>query len=177
MPRFKPFTFTNIIIVITLIMFAIQNSIEYGGLLLGLNMYFIAYGFWWQPLSSMFVHGGFLHIAMNMFVLYQFGNLIEYHLGKKQMFILYFIGGILTSLLSFGYLYLFEQSVNLVGASGAICVLLGFIALFDEYQRKGIVIWVILISVLPVVLGMPVAWYAHFIGFAIGWLFGLLKRA
>lgn len=176
MPSFKPFSLTNIIIAATLIMFAVQNSIQYGGLLLGMNMYFLAYGFWWQPLSSMFTHGGFLHIAMNMLVLYQFGNLIEHYLGKKQLFILYFVGGILTSLISFGYLYLFEPSVNLVGASGAICVLLGFIALFDTNQRKGIIIWILLISIMPLFLGMPVAWYAHFIGFAIGWIMGLFKR-
>ncbi len=176
MPRFKPLTFTNIIIVITLIMFAVQNTMQYGSLILGLNMYFLANDFWWQPLSTMFTHGGFLHITMNMFVLYQFGNLIEHYLGKVQLFMLYFIGGLITSFLSFGYIYMFEPTTTLVGASGAICVLLGFIALFDENQRKGIVVWILLISFLPLLIGLPIAWYGHIIGFIIGWVFGLIKR-
>ena len=78
----------------------------------------------------MFAHGGFGHIAMNMFVLYQFGNLIEKYRGKKEFLFIYFIGGVLTSLLSYLYIYYLDNQVNLVGASGAICVLMGYIAFF-----------------------------------------------
>lgn len=177
MPRFKTYTLTNFIILATIIMFAVQNIVNYGGLILGMNMYFLVYGFWWQPLSTMFTHGGFFHILMNMLVLYQFGNLLEHYIGKKQLFILYFIGGVLTSLLSFVYLYLFDPTSNLVGASGAISVLLGFVALLDTNQRKAIIIWILLISFAPLLLGMPIAWYAHLIGFGIGWVFGLLKKS
>jgi membrane associated rhomboid family serine protease len=63
-----------------------------------------------------------------------------------------------------------------VGASGAICVLLGYIAYFDKYQRKGIITWILIISVAPVLIGLPIAWYAHFIGLAIGFLIGGLRK-
>ena len=113
---------------------------------------------------------------MNMFDLYMLGNLIEYAKGAKTLHLLYFVGGILTSLLSFAFMYYAGFNHNLVGASGAISVLLGFIALIDTYQRKGIIIWILLISFAPLAVGMPVAWYAHLIGFGIGWIMGLFMK-
>ena len=168
-------TISNIIIAITLVAYFIQTNIMNGGLIMGLNMYFTQ-GLFWQPLSSMFAHGGLGHLAMNMFVLYQFGNLIERYRGRGYFLVLYFVGGILTSLLSFLYIYYLDNYVNLVGASGALCVLMGYIAFVDKYQRKGIITWILLISVAPLLIGLPIAWYAHFIGLAVGFVFGVIRR-
>lgn len=170
----KIFTATNTIILANIIMFAIQNSFQHGILYLGLNIYFFTHELYHQLLSTMFVHGGIFHILMNMFVLFQFGNIIEHHLGIFRYLLLYFIGGILTSIGSLAYMYLTGDWANLVGASGAISVLLGWFALKDSYQRKGIIIWVLLISFAPLLLGMPIAWYAHLIGFALGWILGYI---
>lgn len=172
----RTFTFTNAIILITIFMYVVQTNMEHGIVKLGLNFLFLEYGLWYQPLSTMFAHGGIGHLLMNMFVLYQFGNMIEAYRGRIYFLVLYFIGGILTSLFSFAFLYILELNHNLVGASGAICVLLGYIALVDHSQRKGILAWIILISLAPLLIGLPVAWYAHFIGFAIGWGMGMIKR-
>lgn len=169
-------TLTNIVIAITILAYFIQTNIEYGSLYMGLNMYFLLEEFYWQPLSSMFAHGGLGHLAMNMFVLYQFGNPIELFRGRNEFILVYFVGGLLTSLLSFLYIYFLDNQVNLVGASGAICVLLGYIAIFDKYQRKGIITWVLIISVAPLLIGLPIAWYAHFIGLAIGLLIGVIRK-
>jgi len=171
----KLLTITNIIIAITIFMYIVQNSIEYGTLYLGLNSFFLQ-GLWYQPLSTMFAHGGIAHLLMNMFILYQFGNLVELHRGKVSFLILYFVGGILTSLFSFAFMVLLQLNHNLIGASGAICVILGYVAYVDTYQRKGIIIWVGLISFAPLLLGLPVAWYAHLIGFGIGWLMARVKK-
>jgi membrane associated rhomboid family serine protease len=124
----------------------------------------------------MFTHGGIAHLGMNMFVLYQFGNIIEKYRGKKEFFIVYFIAGLLTSLLSFAYIYFLDNQVNLVGASGAICALMGYIAYLDKSQRKGIITWVLLISVAPLLIGLPIAWYAHFIGLGLGFFVGILRK-
>ncbi len=170
-------TLTNIIIGITIVLYLVQTNVfTYGSLLMGLNMYFTKEGFLWQPLTSMFAHGGLGHLAMNMFVLYQFGNLIERYRGKKELAIIYFVGGVLTSLLSYLYIYYLDHQVNLVGASGAICVLLGYIAYFDKYQRKGIITWILIISVAPLVIGLPIAWYSHFIGLGLGFVFGVIRK-
>ena len=120
----KDLTVTNILIFITVVMYIIQINTSQGGLLFGLNLYFLIYDFWWQPLSSMFAHGGIAHLGMNMFVLWQFGNLIERGRGKKEIILLYLISGIATSLLSFAYIFYLDNSVNLGGASGAMCALL-----------------------------------------------------
>jgi len=172
MPQNKILTITNIIILLNIIMFGVQNMIENGTLIFGLNIYFFSAELYYQVLSTMFVHGGFAHILMNMFVLYQFGNIIENTIGIPRYLLLYFVGGVLTSFGSLAYMYITGDWANLVGASGAISVLLGWYALKDKYQRQGIIVWVLLISFAPLLLGMPVAWYAHLIGFALGWLLG-----
>lgn len=172
----KDLTVTNILIFITVLMYIIQINIPNGGLLFGLNLYFLVYDFWWQPLSSMFAHGGIAHLGMNMFVLWQFGNFIERGRGKKEIVLLYLITGIITSLLSFAYIFYLDNSVNLVGASGAICALLGYVAYYDKAQRSGIITWVLLISVAPLIIGLPIAWYAHFIGLAVGFIYALIRR-
>ena len=172
----KDLTVTNILIFITVVMYIIQINTSQGGLLFGLNLYFLIYDFWWQPLSSMFAHGGIAHLGMNMFVLWQFGNLIERGRGKKEIVLLYLIRGILTSVLSFAYIFYLDNSVNIVGASGAICALLGYVAYYDKAQRSGIITWVLLISVAPLIIGLPIAWYAHFIGLGIGFLYALIRR-
>lgn len=172
----KDLTVTNILIFITVVMYIIQINTSQGGLLFGLNLYFLIYDFWWQPLSSMFAHGGIAHLGMNMFVLWQFGNLIERGRGKKEIILLYLISGIATSLLSFAYIFYLDNSVNLVGASGAICALLGYVAYYDKAQRSGIITWVLLISVAPLIIGLPIAWYAHFIGFGVGFLYAIIRK-
>ncbi len=174
MNKKKLITITNLLIVVNIIMYGVQNTIQNGTILFGLNIYFLKYELWFQPLSTMFVHGGLAHILMNMFVLFQFGTQIENAIGKLRFILLYIIGGLLTSIGSFAYMYYSSDWANLVGASGAISVLLGFVALRDKFNRKGIIIWVLLISLLPLFIGIPIAWYAHFIGFALGWLMGYL---
>ena len=172
----KDFTATNILIIITVLVYIVQINIPNGGLLLGLNLYFMVYDFWWQPLSTMFAHGGIAHLGMNMFVLWQFGNLIERFRGAKELVALYLITGLLTSLLSFAYIFYLDHNVNLVGASGAICALLGYVAYYDRAQRNGIITWVLLISVAPLLIGLPIAWYAHFIGLALRFLYAIIRR-
>jgi len=70
----------------------------------------------WQPITSMFLHAGFLHIFFNMFVLWQFGNQLEQVIGTNKFLTLYFISGLTSSLL-----WMFLGIGPAVGASGAIC--------------------------------------------------------
>jgi membrane associated rhomboid family serine protease len=155
-------------------MFIIQNSIENGSLYLGLNIYFFQAELYYQLLSTMFTHGGIAHITMNMFVLFQFGNMIEYAIGVPKFLFLYIVGGVLTSIGTLAYMYYTRDWANVVGASGAISVLLGWFALKDKTQRSGIIVWILLISFAPLLLGLPIAWYSHLIGFALGWLLGYI---
>ena len=140
---------------------------------LGLNMFFIDGLYVWQPATSMFMHANLAHLLMNMAVLYQFGSLLERYYGSEKFTVVYCIGGVLTSLLSFIYIYVMFKTngtfINLVGASGAISLLLGVLAFLDANSRKGLIIAILLMSFAPVAMGVNVAWYAHIIGFALGY--------
>ncbi|MGI4749362.1 MAG: rhomboid family intramembrane serine protease [Janthinobacterium lividum] len=48
----------------------------------------------WQPITYMFMHGGWAHIFFNMWALYMFGPAIEYFMGSKRFFNYYFITGL-----------------------------------------------------------------------------------
>ncbi|MBE0496658.1 MAG: rhomboid family intramembrane serine protease [Campylobacterales bacterium] len=159
----------SLLIGINIVCFFLQSVIPYAHGYFGLNRLFIDALFVWQPLTSMFMHGGLTHLAMNMVVLFQFGTLLERALGTKSFLSLYLLGGIATSLLSFFFLYYLGLAHVLVGASGAISVLIGWIARHDPFNRKGLVIALLLISFAPLLLGMNIAWYAHLFGFGVGW--------
>ncbi|KAA6233786.1 rhomboid family intramembrane serine protease [Campylobacter sp. LR264d] len=142
--------------------------------LLGLNILFFKANFFWQVLSTMFVHGNFMHLFVNMVVLFQFGRILEKFLGSLKFCFLYFVGGLLCSFLSAFYVLFdynfFLQSTNLVGASGAICVLIGAFAAIDKESLKGLIIAVLLMSFAPLLMGINVAWYGHIFGFVCGYL-------
>ena len=62
----------------------------------------------------MFVHGGWAHILFNMFALFMFGPILEYAIGPKKFFNLYFICGIGAALIQ-----MLAQAVEVHMASGA----------------------------------------------------------
>ncbi len=164
---------TPILIAINVIVyFLTQDPIS--GVKYGLNSYFFQ-GAWWQPLTSMFMHANLSHLAMNMIVLFQFGYLLEKELNAhlKYLFI-YLGGGLVTSLLTVYFMSYFGLEHNVVGASGAISVLFGWFAKKDPHLRGGLVVAILIISFIPLLMGVPVAWYGHLIGFSLGWIFGYI---
>jgi len=170
----KPYA-TIFTICVSAVVYFLQTQYDFMSAAFGLNIYFLQ-GAYWQPLSTIFVHGGLMHLAMNMVVLFQFGTLIEAARGKLFFVLLYYVGGIATSLITYAFIYSFDMNVNIVGASGAICVIIGWIAQKDKFNRQGLVIAILLISFLPLLAGMNIAWYAHIIGFGVGWLIGKTLR-
>lgn len=78
-------------------------------------------GQWWRIVSGAFEHAGLLHIALNMFALYQLGTFVEAVLGQRRMLAIYAIslfGGGLA-------VVVFSSDAVTVGASGAIFGLFG----------------------------------------------------
>lgn len=154
--------------------------------------------------SSMFLHGGFMHLAGNMLFLWVFGNNIEDRLGKVKFVFFYLLVGLAGTL---AHVWFNPDSViPTVGASGAISGLLGaYAVLFPRAIIHTVVPIPILFFIfgrirLPamLVLGMwfagqffigqgqsadeggGVAWVAHVGGFVAGmaliWLFGGRRR-
>jgi rhomboid protease GluP len=77
----------------------------------------------WRLLTSIFLHGGLFHLALNMFALLQVGAVLESHFGKHRYAFVYIITGIMGSILSVA----FSLNVVSVGASGAIFGLYGLL--------------------------------------------------
>ncbi len=73
-------------------------------------------GQWWRLLTCVFIHGSFLHIAFNMWCLWDLGALAESLYGHWTFGAVYLITGVVGSLFSVGW----NPQVLSVGASGAI---------------------------------------------------------
>jgi membrane associated rhomboid family serine protease len=89
---------------------------------------------------SMFLHGGFLHIAGNMLFLWIFGNNVEDRLGRIRFILLYVLGGLAASGLQLAFDP--NAAVPNVGASGAIAAILGsYLILFPRARIHTLVIF------------------------------------
>jgi membrane associated rhomboid family serine protease len=89
----------------------------------------------WQLVSSAFLHGGFAHIALNMFALYSFGMMVERAVGSRRFAWLYFASVLTASLAQLLVVTatLDRGAVPTVGASGGVFgVLLAFAFLFPH---------------------------------------------
>ena len=72
----------------------------------------------WQTFTYLFLHGGFIHILFNMFILWMFGKDLEVDWGKNEFLIFYFICGIGSGIIT--VFTSINSFVPVVGASGAI---------------------------------------------------------
>jgi membrane associated rhomboid family serine protease len=145
---------------------------------------------------SMFLHGGFLHIAGNMLFLWIFGNNVEDRLGRIRFILLYVLGGLAASGLQLAFDP--NAAVPNVGASGAIAAILGsYLVMFPRARIHTLVIfffitflelpasfvllaWFVLqlfsgVGQMGTQVGGGVAYWAHVGGFVFGlgatWLF------
>lgn len=145
-------------------------------------------GTWDTLLTSMFLHGGWMHLAGNMLFLWIFGDNMEDEMGHVGYLVFYLLAGTgagLAHLLSEPY-----SGVPTVGASGAIAgVMGGYLLLFPKAKVDILIIIVIIFRILPIpawimlglwfafqlfsglttpTIGGGVAYWAHAGGFIIG---------
>ncbi|HET7234404.1 MAG TPA: rhomboid family intramembrane serine protease, partial [Longimicrobium sp.] len=93
---------------------------------------------WAQLLTSMFMHGGWLHLLGNMLFLWVFGNNIEDSMGHTRFFIFYLVCGIAAGL---AHVFFSPTSnVPAVGASGAIGGMMG--AYVVLYPQARVLTWI-----------------------------------
>ncbi len=154
-------------------------------------------------ITSMFLHGGWLHIISNMWVLFIFGDNVEDRMGSIPYFFFYMICGVVSGLTQ--AFIAPNSSVPAIGASGAIAGVLAAYMIFFPRARVVtfvpliiipwfinipsvifIAIWFLLqffsgVAALEVATTGGVAYWAHVGGFICGlllvWLyFGRIKR-
>jgi membrane associated rhomboid family serine protease len=144
-------------------------------IMFGINKLFYLYSFYFQPLTAIFFHNGIIHLAMNMIVLFQFWRYIQNYLNQKLILFIFIVGGVFTSFVSLLYTFMFDNNSTTLGASGAICVLIGVFAYIDVARRNGLALFILFISFAPLVFGFNIAWYAHISGFIFGFIFMKLR--
>jgi membrane associated rhomboid family serine protease len=151
---------------------------------------------WATIFTSMFLHGGFLHLGGNMLFLWIFGNNVEDLLGRGRYLLLYLSSGFAAALVQ--VLSAPQSDIPMIGASGAIAGVLG--AYIVTYPRANVhcLVWIViffwivtvpawvllgvwftlqLVSGLAVGPASPgVAFWAHVGGFGSGIILYLLLR-
>ena len=102
---------------------------------------------WITLFTSMFMHGGLLHLAGNMLFLWIFGNNIEDAMGRLKFVAFYLLGGLVAA---FGQTIIDTSStIPSIGASGAVAAVLGGYALL--YPRARVVTLVIIIIFITII--------------------------
>src|ERR1051325_7839255 len=90
---------------------------------------------WVAVFTSMFLHGGFLHVAGNMLYLWIFGDNVEDRMGHGRFLVFYLLCGVAAALAQTSSVP--DSVVPMIGASGAIAGVVG--AYFVLYPRSRIV--------------------------------------
>ena len=139
----------------------------------------VAEGQAWRLVSSVFLHSGFLHLALNMLSLYFLGSFVESAFGRGRFLAFYALSGVSGGI---AYLYFGGFDVPAVGASGAIFGLLGGILGYS--LRRGTFSWrnpvirqLLVLLAINLWIGLSiqnVSNTAHMGGLAGGFAFGYL---
>lgn len=186
---------TNKIIIVNVIFFFVfwiltlinQNVFDYialkpSNILSGRNL--------WTILTSMFMHGSFSHLFVNMISLFFVGNFVEKLIGRKRFLIFYLTGGIIAGL-SFVFLSLIFKSefdIYAVGASGAIFALAALLMIL--IPRLPVLVFFIIpmplwagmifllfgLWIVSYLAGLPIGNTAHLGGFLIGLAYGIYLK-
>ncbi len=144
-------------------------------------------------ITSIFLHGGWLHLISNMWFLWIFGDNVEAKLGHLSFLLFYFLTGFFAGFVQ--YMLEIKSQIPMLGASGAIAGVLGaYLVLFPKNRIDTLILsfggfltkvqipasvmlgyWFItqlfsgVGSISSSIFG-GVAWWAHISGFAFGWL-------
>lgn len=197
MAFFNKYAITTKIIILNVVLFFVFMSLIYLGvplekiavkpldILSGKNI--------WTLLTSMFMHGGILHLFVNMFSLFFMGNLTERILGAKRYLFFYLGAGIFSSLI-----YVFSSLIPLfsetlktpaVGASGALFGIVGVLMILTpnlpvhvmlipipiklKYAAPGLLVLLWLVSIGG---NIPIGNIAHLAGLTIGLGYGFYVK-
>jgi membrane associated rhomboid family serine protease len=147
-------------------------------------------------LSSMFMHGGWLHLAGNMLFLWIFGDNVEHAMGAVMFLVFYLVAGVIGSLAQ--VMVEPDSLIPSLGASGAISGVLGAYLVLFPHNRVLVVLFQFLVWVPAIVaIGLwaalqfisgigqiavteqtgGVAYLAHIGGFLAGLVGGFVARA
>jgi len=144
----------------------------------------------WTLLTSMFMHGNFSHLFVNMISLMFIGNFVEKVIGRKRFFWFYMISGLVAGLffVSLAFIFKTELDIYAVGASGAIFGLGGLLMILTP--KLPVLVFFIIpmpmwaamlfllfgLWIISSIAGLPIGNTAHLGGLVVGVIFGLYLR-
>ena len=134
----------------------------------------VQHGQWWRLLSSGFMHGGLLHVAFNMYLLYVLGPQLERWLGSARFLLIYFgamLGGSLAVMM-------FGWGQATLGASGAALGLAGAMGVALHARgvspRQSPVMGLVVLNLALPLLVPGISFWGHFGGILSGAFMGYL---
>ena len=143
--------------------------------------------------TSLFLHGGWMHLIGNMLYLWIFADNVEDKLGAKKFIIFYIASGIFASLSQ--SVFNLDSNIPMIGASGSIAGVLGaYLHFFPRAKVLVLVPFIIFFTVrIPAFvllifwfiyqflnlsnLDSSVAWLAHIGGFIFGYFFAVFSQS
>lgn len=151
--------------------------VPYSGGTLGQPVGGIVGGEWWRLLSSIFLHAGVIHLALNGYVLWIFGSAIERDIGRLSTVAVFLVTGVFAGAVSFAFASGFRVAV---GASGAIFGLVGAFVAYNYLRRHHVMAQARLRGALSMLLinlvigfSIPlIDWRAHLGGLVAGLVAG-----
>ena len=124
MKKKAPVTYTILAVIAAVFAFEVfTNAFDSDDLMVRMGAivpHLMERGEYWRLISSMFLHGGWLHWLANSWAIYQLGTLYEVLFGSKRFALIYFASGIVAGIASSMY-----EHGPAVGASGAVFGILG----------------------------------------------------
>lgn len=138
----------------------------------------------WTVFTSMFMHGGFFHLFVNMLSLFFIGSLLEKIVGKKRFFWFYIFAGVFA-----GFLHILFETSPAVGASGALFGLIGVLIFLTPNlpvymmfipipikMKYAAPAMLILLWIVSLGLNLPIGNFAHLGGLLFGLVYGFYLK-
>jgi membrane associated rhomboid family serine protease len=137
----------------------------------------LAGGEWWRLLSSIFLHAGLIHLALNAYALWIFGQIMEREVGRIATLAVFLTTGVFAGAASYAFAPGF---IVAVGASGAVFGLVGAFITYNYLRRHNVMAQArlraaISMLALNLIIGITIPaidWRAHLGGVVAGLLAG-----
>ncbi len=155
---------------------------------------------WHRFITSGFIHADFMHLMINMFVLYSFGSVLEldyfpalFHNKARIAFVVLYIAALIISDIPSYFKHRHDATYRGLGASGAVAAIVFACILIEPWPGggRGIYLFLIPIAIPPIIFGVVYLIYsaymgkygkdninhdAHFYGSVVGFTFPLLFK-
>jgi len=108
----------------------------------------------WTLVTCTFLHNGWFHLLVNLLFLFIFGEVVNYRMGNRLFIATYLCGGVFSSLAQ----TLWPGYGAVLGASGAICAVMGLGLAFFPRRKVRIVLWNFIKLRRPQITDAPMWW-------------------